>query len=356
MSKTLAGIWSVLPIPLVALVPVLPPLATGCGRTPLDQVDTEASAAGASSDAAPTNPAVVFGMSCRDELDCPASSICCDGSSESCDGVRLPAGDGTSAGELTIEAGELTVSDTITGLLWQRDGSSARSGCSGSANLTCSRDEAEAYCASLSLSGVSGWRLPARMELMTILNLTAASGATIDQATFPSTPEGEFWTSSPYAASSDDAWGVSFAGTFPYSLVASGGAELRARCVRGSRCYPTSRFLVSDGLVTDTLTSLVWQQEESSAGMTWSDAQAYCATVGAGFRLPTAKELASLVDLTVTTGPTLDQTAFPDAAPEELWTSSLLAGSSDYAWSIFFYDGTSFLSDVSYTYRARCVR
>ena len=95
---------------------------------------------------------------------------------------------------------------------------------------------------------------------------------------------------------------------------------------------------------------------DRSAGMTWSDAQAYCATVGAGFRLPTAKELASLVDLTVTTGPTLDQTAFPDAAPEELWTSSLLAGSSDYAWSIFFYDGTSFLSDVSYTYRARCVR
>jgi hypothetical protein len=42
--------------------------------------------------------------------------------------------------------------------------------------------------------------------------------------------------------------------------------------------------------------------------------------------LPTLKELDSLVDPTVTSGPTLDKTAFPNTVIGELWTSSPYKG------------------------------
>jgi hypothetical protein len=76
---------------------------------------------------------------------------------------------------------------------------------------------------------------------------------------------------------------------------------------------PLSRFVVvSGGLVQDTLTSLVWQQQPSTTTMSLADAQTYCSSAGSGFRLPTLKELLSIVDLTVTSGPPIDQTAFPN--------------------------------------------
>jgi hypothetical protein len=102
----------------------------------------------------------------------------------------------------------------------------------------------------------------------------------------------------------------------------------------GPRCYPKTRFVVStDGLVTDTLTNLVWQQQVSSGQMTWAKATNHCSS---GFRLPTIKELTSIVDLTVTSGPTIDQTAFPGTAASYFWTSSQWAGDPGYAWSVSF--------------------
>lgn len=129
-----------------------------------------------------------------------------------------------------------------------------------------------------------------------------------------------------------------------------------ARCVRGSRCYPTSRFLVSNGLVTDTLTNLVWQQQASTTYMTWSSAQSYCSNAGPGFRLPTVKELESIVDLTVTSGPTINQTAFPNTPPEASWTSSPYAASSGDAWIVDFGLGISGAEGEGYFDWARCVR
>jgi hypothetical protein len=83
--------------------------------------------------------------------------------------------------------------------------------------------EAKAYCASLSLGGVSGWRLPAVMELRTIVDLTRTSPS-IDVAAFPGTPSEHFWTSSPYA------WDVDFVDGYSYSLDV--GFHYRVRCVR----------------------------------------------------------------------------------------------------------------------------
>jgi hypothetical protein len=100
----------------------------------------------------------VFGMPCTTNQDCPSDAVCCDGSDEKCDGTRLPAGAGTNAGQFLISADGLTVTDTITGLRWQRDGAGTRAGCKldGSKPI-CAWTEAKDDCASLTLGGVSGW-------------------------------------------------------------------------------------------------------------------------------------------------------------------------------------------------------
>jgi hypothetical protein len=173
-------------------------------------------------------------MSCTTNQDCPPDAVCCDGSDESCDGTRLPAGDGTNSGEFVVSADGLTVTDTTTGLVWQRDGSGTRAGCSGNGTLTCTWAEAKAYCGTLALGGVSGWRLPARMELLTIVDFTKYSiftnAPSIDPTAFPSTPGEWFWTSSPYAGSSSNAWEVNF---YEGSSNVEGlGYYNRVRCVR----------------------------------------------------------------------------------------------------------------------------
>jgi hypothetical protein len=256
-------------------------------------------------------------MPCTTKQDCPSNSTCCDGSDPNCAGTRLPSGEGVNPGEFVVSADSLTVTDTITGLVWQRDGLN----CIG--NYTWA--EAEAYCASLALGGLSGWRLPAWAELLTILDFTTDTfSATIDQTAFPGTDTWSYWTSSLYTGLSFEPLYVSFDdGSSAYCS----DSGLPVRCVRGSRCYPKARFVViGGGLVRDMLTALVWQQQASVAKMTWADAQNYCSSLGEGFRLPTLKELDSLVDPTVTSGPSLDKTAFPNNGTGALWTSSPYRG------------------------------
>ena len=229
-----------------------------------------------------------------------------------------------------VSADGLTVTDTITGLVWQRDGWSARAGCSGTLNLSCTWSEAQAYCASLVLGGTSGWRLPAWMELLTILDFTTAKYPFIDQTAFPDTLTDMdwFWTSTLHLPAAGFVYVDFVQGSSSYC----GNLARRVMCVRGSRCYPASRFVVLDGgLVRDTLTGLVWQQQGSTTEMTWADAQSYCSSLvsgGLGFRLPTLKELDSLVDPTANSGGPLDQTAFPNAGTQRFWTSSLYEGST----------------------------
>jgi hypothetical protein len=129
------------------------------------------------------------------------------------------------------------------------------------------------------------------------------------------------------------------------------------RSAASPRCVPTNRFVVlSGGLVRDTLTKLVWQQQVSSTPMTRASAQSYCPS---GFRLPTIKELSSLVDLTVTSGAKIDQTAFPGTPGEGFWTSTQYAASpygNPCLWHVDFNDGGSFYDDSGGFYRVRCVR
>ena len=115
-----------------------------------------------------------------------------------------------------------TVYDTFTGLTWQQAVPTS----------TYTWSAAITYCSSntAGLPG-TGWRLPKLKELQTIVDYTiAAPGPTIDPVAFPSTPVKLFWTSSPLAGGSSDAWAVYF------GLASTVGSDVsntyQVRCVR----------------------------------------------------------------------------------------------------------------------------
>jgi len=99
---------------------------------------------------------------------------------------------------------------------------------------------------------------------------------------------------------------------------------------------PTPQGLVPDaaaGTVYHPLTGRTWQRAASAATMNWTAAQDTCnALILAGkddWRLPTAVELMSLLDLSKTTNSALiDLVAFPDTPEAAFWTGTQYSISS----------------------------
>jgi hypothetical protein len=127
--------------------------------------------------------------------------------------------------ESYTDNGDGTVTDNVTGLMWQQAVSAT----------TYTWVQAVAYCPTLRLAGHSDWRLPSRIELVSIVDLgvTSGSGGQINATYFPSWPasgEFRFWTSSPPDAGASFAWYVDFAFGGTDSLHVSNTWSVR--CVR----------------------------------------------------------------------------------------------------------------------------
>jgi hypothetical protein len=113
-----------------------------------------------------------------------------------------------------------TVKDNKTGLIWQQA-------------VTTQNDwkGAKDDCAGLRLGGFSsGWRLPTKLELETLVDFGVA-GPTIDSTAFPSTPGNRFWTSTPCGGGSGYAWAVDFSVGTSRCYIAT-PYESSVRCVR----------------------------------------------------------------------------------------------------------------------------
>ena len=117
-----------------------------------------------------------------------------------------------------------TVKDNKTGLTWQRAVPATRYPWA----------DAKTYCSSLNLGGyASGWRLPTKRELETLIDHRSDYGyPTIDTTAFPGTPQDVFWTSTPFAGVSSKAWCVSFQSTWGTALGSDSAGSLYVRCVR----------------------------------------------------------------------------------------------------------------------------
>ena len=259
------------------------------------------------------------------------------------------------------------VTDKVTGRTWERNLSSAP--CNG--GVTCLQGQAAAYCTANRTDGFADWRLPTVIELVSLLDFTvAAPGPTIDAVAFPGTP-GEpypretFWTSTHFAGAGGSVatWLVRFGSGLTYYDISGGSAPFRVRCVRsaGTSCSPPPRFTVQGtgtaATVTDAATKLVWQQAACAATMTWDAAKASCR---AQFRLPSVKELQTIVDYAVDLvahdQAAIDRTAFPGTPADYFWASSPCADAPADGWIVDFGEGTAGCGSGGGEHYARCVR
>jgi hypothetical protein len=104
----------------------------------------------------------------------------------------------------------------------------------------------------------------------------------------------------------------------------------------------------SDGTVTDTQEKLIWYPTLEKK-FTWEEAKKECERIGC--RLPTSRELFSLVDHTKHT-PAIDKDIFPDTKTDDwYWTLTSCAWDSDRAWCVSFSYGSVRSGDKgSYNY------
>jgi hypothetical protein len=265
-----------------------------------------------------------------------------------------------------------TVIDLVTDLMWQRflpaTASSPETmydGCTGTDDpFWCTWEEAKIYCNNLVLAGNSDWRLPTRIELESVLDETK-SNPSIDSTAFPNTPQTSFWSSSPYVGYAlwqpfppGDAWTVSF--NRASAADGRGIDHYPARCVRGGGTvsgYPQSRYVVnsSNDTVNDTRTGLVWQRTIDSNDYLLEAAISYCSARGSGWRLPSFKELLTVVDPTQAIDAmhaAMDPVAFPNTPLTSFWSSY---GRVDFRFGLAISSGTTTSGDPS-VHRVRCVR
>ena len=246
--------------------------------------------------------------------------------------------------------GNGTITDNVTGLIWQKEDD----------NTTRTWSDAGTYCDNLSLGGYTDWRLPSKKELISIVNY-GAFNPVINATYFPNTDTDTFlyWLSTTYASSSTDAWNLNF---YNGDLInGSKSGSYLARCVRGEGQTTTKSFTDNgNGTVTDNDTKLMWQKGEGGS-MTWESAITYCENLSlAGYsdwRLPNIKELESITDDSKY-NPAIDTTYFPNAYSFGYWSSTTFTCCNSSALGVRFSDGSvaNYGPEKSNNDYVRCVR
>lgn len=271
--------------------------------------------------------------------------------------------------------GDGTVTDLVTGLMWQQDPG---------AKMTF--DQAVAGADDFNLAGYNDWRLPTIKELYSLILFdgTDVSGckgecavtAFIDTRYFKFSYgdesageriiDSQFATSTKYVSATmneNETMTAMFGVNFGDGRIKGYGLQMRGQAktfyvlyVRGNDNY--GRNIYADNgndTITDNATGLTWMKSDSQSGMNWSDALAYCENYSAAgaddWRLPNVKELQS----------TLDYSRSPDttnsAAIDPTFNVSSItneAGQTDYPfyWSSTTHsdqsDGGTFAGYVSF--------
>ncbi len=232
--------------------------------------------------------------------------------------------------------GDGTVTDNVTGLMWQQ--SPDTNGDGGiDADDKLSYDEAVAGAGTLTLGGYSDWRLPTIKELYSLIDFSGVDPSgyegtdtgglipfidtTYFDFAYGDTSAGERIIDAQYASATryvsttmngdETLFGVNFAdGRIKgYGLTMPGSGFEKSFFViyvRGNTEYGENSFSDNgDGTITDSATELMWSQNDSESGLNWEEALAWVEEKNienylgySDWRLPNVKELQSIVDYT----------------------------------------------------------
>lgn len=238
---------------------------------------------------------------------------------------------------------EEVIIDLNTNLQWQRKIPAAK----------YEWQDAIVYCDNLIYGGYDDWRLPAVVELRTVVDY-GKTPVSIDEFFFPDVSAEPFWTSEPEMSRTNYLWLVSFFNGA--SVPEYYNYDAMAMCVRGDP-LPQSVFtetaIDGDIIVTDLSTGLSWTKE--TAVKTWEAALNYCETLDyAGYndwRLPNINELDSLVNRKKS----LPASDFPGMSKQMFFSSSTKGKNFD-ALCINMQNGSNIIIYKESTGAVRCVR
>jgi len=254
--------------------------------------------------------------------------------------------------------GDGTITDMVTGLMWQKSPDTDGDGDIDAADKK-TYAQAVSGASSCTTGGYTDWRLPTIKELYSLIIFSGVdpSGYTGTSTTglipfintdyfdfaYGDTDAGERIIDAQYASSnmyvdSELLFGVNFAdGRIKgYGLqmpFGPGDKTFDVIYVRGNSTYGINIFTDNgDSTITDNATGLMWMKNDSEVSMTWQNALSYSENLQyAGYsdwRLPDAKELQSILDYTRSPGTT------NSAAIDPLFNATPItneAGQLDYA-------------------------
>ena len=272
--------------------------------------------------------------------------------------------------------GDGTITDRVTGLMWQKclsgqSGALCSTGtattynwfqANGTANANFNPGGVVNICGDLTVGGYSDWRLPTDFELMSIADYGGAFGSAINTTYFSPTPVyASNWSSNSAVGLDTYAWYMDYlVGSVSYGGEAAGNY---VRCIRGEQSAPVLADN-GNGTITDNVTGLMWQQQDDGLKKTWLQALTYCGSLSLGghsdWRLPNVKELSSIIDYT-RGGPAINTSYFPGTPQSPstyYWSSTTDYGSTANAWCADFYSGSvdPFNMLKTGSNYARCVR
>jgi hypothetical protein len=252
------------------------------------------------------------------------------------------------------------VFDPITGLTWQD-----------SPQAPMTYDAATCACRALHIGPYSDFRLASRYEVVGILDyqktIKEIDGPAIDETVFHDVTPAYYWTSTRYASSKpaqvNVPWLVGIGDGRAEGASQTGLYKDPSWCVRGGTPKTGPRFATTAETVTDAYTGLVWQRV--LLDRTWPtlpDPQidAACAALTldgkSGFRLPTVKELQSIV-ISNKREPAIDTVAFRNTPSMPFHASPHYAHpNGTYDWEVDFTSGLAYVNGANSPVNVRCVR
>ena len=249
-----------------------------------------------------------------------------------------------------VDNGDGTVTDGVTGLMWQQ---------TPALYDKVTYAEAVAAAGEFDLACYEDWRLPTLKELYSLIDFRGSSATLTpyidtdffdfrfgDESLGERVIDGQYWSSTEYVGrtimGNETVFGVNFGDGrikgYPRDTGPGGvPPSYFVRYVRGNPDYGTNEFVDNrDGTVTDRATGLMWQQADDGVTRNWEEALAYAETAtvaGHGdWRLPTAKELQSIVDYTrapdavdpESVGPAIDPIFDVSETESWFWTGTTL--------------------------------
>ena len=232
-----------------------------------------------------------------------------------------------------IDHGNGTITDTITGLMWQKIDFGE-----------ISYENASKYCDTLTLGGYTDWRLPTPLESFSILNLQNTNPA-LNTTFFPKSIAEYWWTNTLQYNDASKVWVTNAGGGIGNHLktetISAGGTKnFFVRAVRDvtNPTLLTNRFSKNnDGTITDLATNLEWQQTPDMQTKSWEDALVYAENLSidskSDWRLPSIRELQSINDEN-SGSPSVNTTFFNLLNTQrKFWSSTtLIAKDATKAW------------------------